>query len=48
MDYSLELEAEFPTDMVIKMQGRIAKKACRIVIERTLGGEQHSKLSTNV
>jgi hypothetical protein len=49
MDYSLELEAEFPTDMVIEMQGNAAKKARRTIIGRTLGGgEQHSKPSTNV
>jgi hypothetical protein len=38
MDYSLELEAEFPQDMVLKMQGNAAKKAHRTVIDRTLGG----------
>ncbi|CAK9878095.1 unnamed protein product [Sphagnum jensenii] len=39
MDYSLELEAKFPTDMVIEMQGNAAKKARRIVIRRTMGGK---------
>jgi hypothetical protein len=39
MDYSLELEAEFPKDMVIEMQGNAAKKAHRTVIGRTLGGK---------
>jgi len=38
MDYSLELEAEFPQDMVLKMQGNAAKKAHRTMIDRTLGG----------
>ncbi len=38
MDYSLELEVEFPKDMVIEMQGNVAKKARRTVIGRTLGG----------
>lgn len=37
VDYSLELEAEFPQDMVIEMQGNIAKKARRTVIRCTLG-----------
>jgi hypothetical protein len=38
VDYSLELEAEFPQDMVIEMQGNVAKKARRTIIGRTLGG----------
>ncbi|CAM6014431.1 unnamed protein product [Sphagnum balticum] len=38
VDYSLELEAEFPQDMVIEMQGNAAKKARRTIIGRTLGG----------
>jgi len=38
IDYSLELEAEFPQDMVIEMQGNAAKKARRTIIGRTLGG----------
>jgi hypothetical protein len=38
MDYSLELEAEFPQEMVIEMQNNAAKKAHRTVIGRTLGG----------
>jgi hypothetical protein len=38
VDYSLELEAEFPQDMVIEMQGNVAKKARRTVIGRTLEG----------
>jgi hypothetical protein len=38
MDYGLELEAEFPHEMVSEMQGNAAKKARRTVIGRTLGG----------
>jgi len=38
IDFSLELEAKFPQDMVIEMQGNAAKKAHRMVIGRTLGG----------
>ncbi|CAK9215899.1 unnamed protein product [Sphagnum troendelagicum] len=38
VDYNLELEAEFPKDMVFKMQGNIAKKTRKAVIGRTLGG----------
>jgi hypothetical protein len=38
IDYSLELEAEFPQDMVIEMQGNAAKKARKSVIKHTLGG----------
>jgi hypothetical protein len=38
VDYNLELEAEFPTDMVFEMQGNAAKKMCRTVIGRILGG----------
>jgi hypothetical protein len=38
VDYSLELEAEFPQEMVLEMQGNAAKKARRTVIGRTLGG----------
>ncbi len=38
MDYSLELEAESPKDMVIEMQGNAAKKARITVIGRTLKG----------
>jgi hypothetical protein len=37
VDFSLELEAEFPKDMVLEMQGNAAKKARRTVIGRTLG-----------
>jgi len=38
IDFSLEVEAEFPQDMVTEMQGNAAKKAHRMVIGRTLGG----------
>jgi hypothetical protein len=38
VDYSLEVEAEFPKEMVIEMQGKAAKKARKTVIGRTLGG----------
>ncbi len=43
VDYSLELEAEFPTDMVIEMQGNAGKKTCWIVIGRTMGGRMTFK-----
>jgi hypothetical protein len=38
VDFSLELEAEFPEDMVLEMQGNATKKTCRMVIGWTLGG----------
>jgi hypothetical protein len=38
VDYNLELEVEFPKEMVIEMQGNAAKKARRIVIGRMLRG----------
>jgi hypothetical protein len=34
----MEIEAEFPTDLVVEMQQSAAKKARRIVIGRTLRG----------
>jgi hypothetical protein len=37
VDYNLELEAEFPINMVIEMQRNATKKARRTVIGRTLG-----------
>lgn len=43
MDYSLELEVEFPKEMVIEMQGNTARKARRTVIGRTLGGRASFK-----
>jgi hypothetical protein len=38
VDYSLELEADFPTDMVFEMQENATKKVRRTVIGRTLRG----------
>jgi len=38
VDLSLELEVEFPEEMVFEMQNNAAKKARRMVIGRTLGG----------
>ncbi len=38
VDYSLELEVEFPKDMVLEMQGNAAKKVRKTVIGHTLGG----------
>jgi hypothetical protein len=43
VDYNLELEADFPKEMVIEMQGNAAKKARRIVIGRMLGGRASFK-----
>ncbi|CAM6030541.1 unnamed protein product [Sphagnum balticum] len=43
VDPSIELEAKFPTEMVIEMQGAAAKKACRTVIGQTLGGRASFK-----
>jgi hypothetical protein len=43
VDYSLELEADFPKEMVIEMQGNAARKARRTVIGRTLGGRASFK-----
>jgi len=43
VDYNLELEANFPKEMVIEMQGNAAKKARRTVIGRTLGGRASFK-----
>jgi hypothetical protein len=39
VDLSLELEAEFPEELVLEMQSNAAKKAHRTVIGRTLGGK---------
>ncbi len=39
----MELEVEFPKDMVIEMQGNAARKACRIVIGLMLGGRASFK-----
>ncbi len=38
IDYSLEVEADFPRDLVSMMKENAAKKARRTVIGRTLGG----------
>jgi hypothetical protein len=43
VDYSIELEVDFPKAMVIEMQVNAAKKACRTVIGRTLGGRTSFK-----
>ncbi|CAM6027953.1 unnamed protein product [Sphagnum balticum] len=43
VDPSLEVEAEFPTEMVLEMQNAAAKKARRTVIRRTLGGRTSFK-----
>jgi hypothetical protein len=38
IDYELELEADFPPEMVLKMQEGVVHKARRMVIGRALGG----------
>jgi hypothetical protein len=38
VDYELELEADFPPEMVLKMQEGAVRKAQRMVIGRALGG----------
>ncbi|CAK9266648.1 unnamed protein product [Sphagnum jensenii] len=38
IDYSMEIKADFPTDLVIVMQESVTKKARRTVIGRMLGG----------
>ncbi|KAH9542659.1 hypothetical protein CY35_13G019100 [Sphagnum magellanicum] len=38
VDYNLEIEADFPKELVLTMQENAAKKARRTVIGRTLGG----------
>jgi hypothetical protein len=38
IDYSMEIEAEFPIDLVVEMQESVTKKARRTIIGRTLGG----------
>jgi len=43
VDYNLELEADFPKEMVIEIQGNTARKAHRTVIKRTLGGRASFK-----
>ncbi len=44
IDYNMEIEADFPTDLVVVMQESAAKKARRIVIGRTLGGRATFKV----
>jgi hypothetical protein len=44
VDYNIELEADFPKEMVIEMQGNAARKARRTVIGRTLGGRASFKM----
>ncbi|CAK9858613.1 unnamed protein product [Sphagnum jensenii] len=43
VDQGLEIEAEFPHDMVSKIQNNVATKARRMVISRTLGGRPSFK-----
>jgi hypothetical protein len=38
VDYSLEIEVDFPSDMVLEMQENVARKARKIVIGFSLGG----------
>jgi len=38
IDYSLEVEVDFPIDLVAMMKENAAKKARRTIIGRTLGG----------
>jgi hypothetical protein len=38
IDYNLEIEVDFPKELVLTMQKNAAKKARRIIIDRTLGG----------
>jgi hypothetical protein len=43
VDYSIELEVEFPKEMIVEMKGNVARKARRTVIGRTLGGRASFK-----
>ncbi len=43
VDYSLEIEADFPSEMVIEMQRNAVQKAHKTVIGRTLGGRASFK-----
>jgi chemotaxis response regulator CheB len=38
IDYNLEIEVDFPKELVLTMQENAAKKARRTVIGKTLGG----------
>jgi hypothetical protein len=44
VDYNLEIEVNFPKDLVLEMQENAAKKARRTVIGRTLGGRATFKI----
>jgi hypothetical protein len=44
VDYSIELEADFSKEMILEMQGNVARKARRTVIGRTLGGRASFKM----
>jgi len=39
MDYNMEIVADFPLDMVLKMQRNVTKKVHKTVIGKTLGGK---------
>jgi hypothetical protein len=43
MDPSLVLEADFPSELVLEMQGAVVKKVRITVIGRTLGGRASFK-----
>lgn len=45
--YKLEIEADFPKDLVLTMQENVAKKARRTVIGRTFGGRATFKTLLN-
>jgi hypothetical protein len=47
IDYSLEVEADFPKDLVSMMKENAAKKVRRTVIRRTLGGRATLKSLLN-
>jgi hypothetical protein len=43
VDYELELEVDFPLEMVLEMQEDVVRKARRMVITRTLGSRRTIK-----
>lgn len=47
MDNDLELDADFPLDMVTIMQEGAIRKACRMVIGRTIRGRPMIKVLNN-
>ncbi len=47
VDYNLEIEADFPKELVLTMQENATKKARRTVIGRTLGGRATFKMLLN-